>query len=509
MRPDPGPTGTADGERNKKTRCIEMKNWIFAMMALLMIGASFAGLSVDSYSLTKSTYRPGEPGVATITVSNPTGSERVTAISMTINSPAELIVTSAPKLADIDAGGSAIVSIPFQVKPGTKPGIYLVNVVFSGYRSSGSAGSSVTSVNTVSVPVTVVNEPELTLSVDTKILTGVDEVTLKVENEGGIANNLKIALAGDVTLYGADQLFVGTVSDEADAVLLLDSRDAQNGPVDLMIILDYVDGLGISHEQEATLRMTVRKENLDLRFGQEGQVVTRQEGTLTLTLENAGTESLEDVRLIFSNSSLRLKGSNELRFGDIAPGASASASAQVYPELEPGLNLVPSTLSYVEKNVEKTESRDVPITISSDADVGVYLEAKPLPLMIGGEHTVSVQISNLGSYAIDNVAVEFGSDALASLDISNEQYIGSLNNDDFSTVQFKVRVDAEEEGDYPVTLKVTYRDRSGQWESKTVTKSVSVHAQSANGFDPTIPLLLAIGAGAVWWFKLRKKPQKA
>jgi len=89
----------------------------------MLLGVTFAGISIDEYTVTKPVYKPGEPGVVTISVSNPTGSERVSSITMDINSPYEITVTSSPNLADIDSGGSAIVSIPFKVKDGTRPGI--------------------------------------------------------------------------------------------------------------------------------------------------------------------------------------------------------------------------------------------------------------------------------------------------------------------------------------------------------------------------------------------------
>ena len=44
-------------------------------------------------------------------------------------------------------------------------------------------------------------------------------------------------------------------------------------------------------------------------------------------------------------------------------------------------------------------------------------EAKPVPLVLNGQHTISVLVSNLGSYRIDNVDVSVSSPALSSLDI--------------------------------------------------------------------------------------------
>jgi len=60
-----------------------------------------------------------------------------------------------------------------------------------------------------------------------------------------------------------------------------------------------------------------------------------------------------------------------------------------------------------------------------------------------------------------------------------------------------------------VTITVKYRDRSGEWGSRTMTKTVSISAPSTNGFDMTLPLLLVAGGVAIWWFRFRKKKTQA
>ena len=155
--------------------------------------------------------------------------------------------------------------------------------------------------------------------------------------------------------------------------------------------------------------------------------------------------------------------------------------------------------------MQKDGNRQVPITITSDGDVAVYLEAKPLPLTLGGEHTISALVSNLGSYNIENVDVMIESPALRSRDISDTQYIGGLQNDDFSTVQFQMAVNATSDGTYPVDITVNYRDQSGEWKSRTITHSISVYGMQSSGDSP-LPLLfgVAVIAVAVWYFKFRK-----
>jgi hypothetical protein len=475
---------------------------------LLALGVAFAGLSVDAYTVSKSEFEPNEPGVATVTVSNPTGSERVTAITMSISNPPEIAVTSAPKLSDIDAGGSAIVSIPFRIKDDARPGIYLLSVVFSGYKQS--SGTQTTSVNTVSIPITVVDEPDLATSTSTQALTGIDDISLTVTNNGGLAKGLKVRTEGEVSLYGADQVYVGDLSGTKVLSMKLDSRGAENGPTDVVFVFEYEDELGMDKTSNSTVRMTVRNEKLDLKFEQTSELVTKKESTLTFTVRNNGAEPLRDVRISFPDDALRLKDSDEMKFGDIAAGQSATASATAFAELPPGVNPVAAEISYIEKDVQKGESRQIPVTITSDADVGVYLEAKPLPLTVGSEHTISVLVSNLGSYRIDNVDVSIESPAMRSMDISERQYIGSLQNDDFSTVQFLVAVNSTSAGAQPVQITVNYRDQSGEWKSKTISQNVNVYAPPASDASP-LPMLagIVVLATAVWFLFLRKKGQAA
>ncbi|MFH1684698.1 MAG: hypothetical protein ABH983_00170, partial [Candidatus Micrarchaeota archaeon] len=476
------------------------------LLVLLLFGASFAGLSIEEYKVTKDVFKPGEPGVATVTVSNPTGAERITSITLSVQSPSELIVTSAPKLADIDAGGTAIISIPFKVAANAKPGIYTIHAFFTGYKSTGAVGNAQVSVNGVSIPVTVVNEPELSYSMGTTLLTGFDDVVLTITNNGGTAKNVKLSMPGNVSIYGADQVYIGDIKDSATVDLLLDSRDVEDGATNVLLFLTYNDEIGIAHTDDASLRMTVRNEKLDVSFTQKTDLMTRSESILTLEVKNNGDETIQDVRLNFDDDSLRLKDVSEFQFGDLAPGESATASALVYTELEPGLNLIPSTVEWLKKDVLSEESRNIALNVNSDAEVAVFLEAKPIPLTIGQEHTVSVLVSNLGSFPIENVDVSLSSPALRSLDISDVQYIGGLQRDDFSTVQFLMEANATETGSYPVYINVNYRDSSGEWKSETIKKNITIYGAVQSEGDP-LPLigLIVIVVVGVWYFKFRKK----
>jgi len=483
------------------------------LILTLCMGLASAGLTVPSWTLSQESYGPGTNGIITLELANPlvtTADVRsVTGVTLEMTPPPEMTMGAKQFVGDIEAGGATKVSLPFAIKDDAKSAIYALEIKITGVADRpGGVGGFDTFSRRVIVPVTIVNEPILSFKTDKQLIGGIDQLALTAINNGGKADNVRVRIApgSPVSFYGTDEIFMQSVTKSAASNITLDSRSASDGPTDISFIIEYNDELGIKRTDDTTLRMTVRNEKLDISFTQMSDVITKKDGALVLSIKNDGNVELKDVRLSFTDSVLRLKDSGELKFGDLAPGASATASGAVFADLPPGVNLVKSQLSYVEKDVQKEEARDLPLTITSDADVGVYLEAKPLPLTIGSEHTISVLVSNLGSYRIDNVDVSIDSPALRSLDISDKQYIGALQSDDFSTVQFLMQANASSEGSYPVNIKIAYRDQSGQWKSKVVKQDVSVYNPPSAQANP-LPIIggFALIAIAVWYFVLRKR----
>jgi uncharacterized membrane protein len=492
-----------------------MKNMKILFVLLLVLGFAFSALSVSSYSTSASSFKPGSRGIISVVISNPTSSSAlVSGIEVDTTNPPEITTGNSQFIGDLEVGGSSTVSIPFTVTPNARSGIYTVQLDISGIsdRPGSISGGFEAFSRKVSIPITIVNAPIFTISTDNPTISDIETLNLSIVNNGGLATNVRISTpySDSPVLSVVDQVYVQSISSSSSVPITLDSRSINDGPTNVKFYIEYNDELGISHADNYSIRLAVKKQKLDVLFTQTSSILTRKESLLSLGIRNVGSVPLKDVRLVFTNSSIRLKDSNELKFGDVAPLSTAGVSNVALVDLPPGLNHVSATLSWVEKDVQKETTIDVPLTITSDADVGVYLEAKPSPLVAGSEHTVSVLVSNIGSYPIDNVEVSFASDSLTPFDISPNQYIGYLNADDFSTVQFKIRVKPLSEGQYPVNIKISYRDRSGEWKVKEISRDVFVTApkQSGNPVVEVILLLVVIAAG-VWYFKFRKKPERA
>ncbi|MBI5046537.1 hypothetical protein HZC07_02280 [Candidatus Micrarchaeota archaeon] len=485
-------------------------------VVMLLCSVSFAGLSVSNWTVSQKTYKPGANGVLTVDISNPLVSgvnvKTVDAVTADITTPPEITTQGQQFIGSVEPGGVNKISIPFKVISTAKNFIYQIVVQLSGTAQKDEGGIDSFS-RRVSIPVNVVNVPVITISTDKQVLNGIDSVGMIVKNEGGAATNIKVGFpqTSAIGFYGATQAYLPEIGGNKTALInvTLDSRAASDGPVTVPLIVSYDDDLGISYNDSYNLRATVKKEKVDLSFLQKSVIRTRNESTAVLAIKNNGNAILKEVQLSFKDASVRLRDSNQLSFGDIYPNQISETNATILANLPPGLNLVNVTLSWVEKDVQKEQEITFPLTLSSDSDVAVYLEAKPSPITAGGEHTLSVLVSNVGSYQIDNVQVTLASDSLKSLDISNQRYIGSLKNDDFSSVQFKIRANDVAEGSYPVNVNISYRDQSGQWITKSNVQMINIYkAESKNGNPLLIILPVALVAIGVWYFKFRKTPNK-
>lgn len=480
---------------------------ILLTLVLLFSSISFAGISINNYTVSKSTFEPGDPGVFTLSVTNPSGTGRVESLTLNLDVPNSVTLSNPPSLSDISSGGSTIVTIPFRVKSDAQSGIYLLDAEFIGYSIDSTTSVRNSVVNTVSLPISIVREPIITISSSSSVLEGIDDVSLVLDNSGGPAKNLRIKTSGNISLFGKNEIFFGDlINNRSTVAVTLDSRSSKDGPQDIIFDITYDDELGNSQSDQLTLRASVNKQKLNLIFDQESEIVVGKESSFKLTLRNTGPTILKNVRLVFDDSSeISLKERSELRFGDVASLSESSVTPIARINLAPGLNQVKAKVFWVEKDVEKEQDILVPLTVSSDAQIGVYLEGKPSPITIGTDHTISVQVSNLGSYSIESVDVTLDSPAFKILDISNSQFIGSLEKDDFSTVQFKVRTNPLSEGEYPINLKVNFRDGSGEWKTQTITRNLSLHAPVSSGpnYFGIILALIVIGS-LVWYFKFRK-----
>ncbi|MGC8924167.1 MAG: COG1361 S-layer family protein [Candidatus Micrarchaeia archaeon] len=481
---------------------------LLAMVGLLMYSV-FASFSVTDYSVSPAQIAPGEYGTLNLVIHNLETGSSVSGVVIEIRKPTQITMQESINVGYLAPTGSATMSIPFKVESGMKTGIYPIELDIYGKVPTSTGGTEIEHKKIIT-SLSVVNPPALQTSLDNNELSDVSQRMLVIKNNGGIAKNLYVDItSNEFGFLGKDVVYVDRVVDNVSLPIVIDAKSASEGPQKIQIKLSYEDELGNKYSSERSIPITVRKESGDFVFVQEGVVVTGKEDLLKLKVRNKG-DDVQNLRFSVEGSTVQLVGVSEYEIGGLKRGQEKEISIPIIASVEPGTRSVTLNLKWVEGGENKEGSKVIPIKVSSDADVGVYLEAKPTPLYMDTEHTISVTVSNLGSYNIEATTVQFSSDAFYLLSIQPEQYIGELGKDDFSSVQYKVKTKDVEEGTYNINILVKYRDASGEWKQKNVSLPVSISKKPVSkGPGAEIYIGMVVIAGAIaYWFFVRKKKAK-
>jgi hypothetical protein len=490
---------------------------MLAMLALAMVllsGMASAAISVGAYTVTPSTLKPGEEGAISFSISNVVASSASATTSQLENVQVffggtveglQFTSTSPFNVGTIDSGGTAQVSVAFRVLPTAKGGAITAPFYISQKDK--------TDLKTVNAIVHVVNPPVITLTSDHQTVLGTDEVNLTVKNNGGSASRLRISLAdgSNFSFIGTSQIYIGDLSGATTVAVPLDSRNVNEGVSSIPFVLTYQQEGGNETSETKYISVAVKKEKADVVFTQAEKMVTGRDNTLVLTVKNTG-RALANVEFYLEDTSIQAKENKQVKLGNLASGDEKRISMRVFVNAQPGVRSMQVRLKWTEDDVDKEETTYVPVVVNSDADAAIYIDAKPSPIIVGGDHTLSITVSNVGSYKIQNVEVTLqDSPDFEIFNAQRSQYIGGLESDDFSSVQYKIRVKALMPGQYPITVVVKYKDQSGVWVEKRQEISISVRSPSdilpANGNGSTAMLLaggVVVLAAGYWYFRMRK-----
>jgi len=490
------------------------KNFVALFAALLLLsGAVSAAISLSSYTVNPAQVKPGEQGSIAFSISNVLPSSATTTVSplegvqvfFAAAPGIEFTAQSPYMVGTIASGGSSVVTVPFKVLPTAKAGVATVSFYVREKDQ--------TDLKTMTAAIQVVNPPIITLSSDRQTIQGTDAINLTIRNDGGAAGRatLRIAEGSNFSFVGMTQIYIGDLSGTGAVVVPIDARNVVEGVTTIPFLLSYQQEGGITTNETKYLTMGVKKEKADVAFTQAEPIVTSQTGALSMKVRNNGKE-LKDFKIYLEDSYVKPTESKEVKLGDFFQGATREFSIPVFASAEPGVRTVSLRLRWVEGGVDKEEAVAVPIVVNSDAEAAIFLDAKPSPIVAGGDHTLSILVSNVGSYKIQNVEVTLqDSPAYEIFNAQRSQYIGGLESDDFSTVQYRVRMREVAPGNYPVEMSVRYKDQSGVWVSRNQSIDVYVRSKAdaapKNGGDATLPILVALAAaagGGYWYFKLRK-----
>ncbi|PIT84232.1 hypothetical protein COU37_04160 [Candidatus Micrarchaeota archaeon CG10_big_fil_rev_8_21_14_0_10_45_29] len=506
-----------------------------ALLPLMLLCAiTFADLSVSGISVLPDTVRPGASGVVSMTVTN-TDTDEIYSINAIASGTGDVRSDSITSLGGLKYGASNVLAAPFSVREDADAGIYSLNVRLTWTQGNGSRYKN------VQVPISVINPAIFSIQSINKTVytTGDFEIDMLIENGGGIAKSSRVSINSTQFLQtGQNPLMLGNIGtgDKLNFKMGLTLAPAvTSGTYSVPVAITYVDEAGEERNTEAKFRIDVKKKSarIALSIGDEIRFVPGHDFMMPVIISNGGDEWAYDVQAGVASPSainaisgatdlsaydniLTALGSTYGSVGDLSPGEAKQIILHVgVNDIKPGFYKQYFVIKGKDANGDSKADELFPVGLNVEglSDVSVFVSANPAPIMAGGEHTLSVLISNVGTSPIKALIVSAKGDDFVLQEAQDEQFIGGLVEDDFSTVQYKVKVANVPSGTYPLNVTMKFKDSY----NRDLEKSQVVYLKIKNLNDAQmgeagimavvilLVLLIAVVGGGYWYCVLNKK----
>ena len=245
--------------------------------------------------------------------------------------------------------------------------------------------------------------------------------------------------------------------------------------------------------------------------------------SMDLRLENLADGQVKNVQvnLDFGSDDLPLasKGSSQKNVVSIEPGETRNISytLDIDESAENGVYKLPIDITFEnEAGTQFNQSASTSVNIGGEPRLRAGLNSEE-PLRDGETREVTFRLVNQGYGSAEFVSLELEETDVVEVIGSNDEYIGSMDSDDFQTASFQVNVDAETESverdevDFPV--RINYSDSMGE---RAVTQNVSAELYTQEEIQryglgntgnplPLILIILVVLGGGVFYWRKRKK----
>jgi hypothetical protein len=503
------------------------KEALFAVLLALVAFVS-ADAQITSYSVLPTTLKPGVAGSVTITVYNPSATT-LTAVVIYQGGEQFTFTSNRVQLGDIGALGSTVITIPFTIKNDITPGIY--NLRLDAFWTEGSESH----IKTFSIPISVTNPPIFNFSFTSiKPITPGEKFTVHVQlrNEGGSISKISLTINSTSFFFdGVSQVNLGDLATGLNTSFelpIVANASLQSGVQSVPLTVIYQDPLG-SLQQTTIMISPVEVVKSSVDFILDAQAAKRpvspgDKTKLFINLTNTGNSNAQAAKISVSSASsyFTTLGSSEKYFESIAPnskeqmefeiGVSGAAPAGYYP--------LTITINYLNINGETQTpiQKQVGIEVGDAPQINITPSTNPAPLSAGGIYALSLQFSNTGNINIRALSVHISSDGFAVLS-SPDNYIGTLNLDDYSTVDYTIHAGSNlKPGVYPVHVTMLFRDAYNTEHQVThdvflevVSPDVAALTQKPAGMSLTsifIIVLVVCAVGYVVYTRYFKKKEK-
>lgn len=484
-----------------------MRNAMLLIAFIALAGAAFADVVPSQFTTSPSSLRPGVSGSLSFTLTN-TGNYSISGVDLYPNGYRMVFFSDKISVGSIGPGASTVVTVPFRVEDAAAAGVY--NIELSAYwvdpvggsaRKTFSVPATVTSAITFQISEIVFNETQIHSS---------DAFTVRatITNSAGSARNARLSTSSaNFPFAGSSEITLGDLAaGQATPVEIRFSAASGLAPglYTIPLTVTYQDELGAVqtaslsigpvtiYRSAAFFNIIARPAAVEILPGQRARV--------DVNITNVGDEAARfaKVALLSNTSTFISLDSSDKYVESILPGETKSVSFEVGVSTgtAPGFYPLLLTITYSDpRGAEQPQVRQVTgLEVAGVSALDVIASASPAPATAGKKHTLSLQVSNIGTFQLKSVRVSVAASGFDVL-VSPDAYVGTLNVDDYSTVTYQIYTHRDlQPGRQPFVATITYRDSDNV--ERSITKNVYIDVVSAE----TAAQATGINGGMDIWF---------
>ena len=496
---------------------------ITAMVLMLTIPLAHAGVQKDGYTVTPTTLKPGMAGTLNLILNNPSSTEFITGAYLDAKASNIFFVPST-KIGDLGALGTTNVALPFRISEEAAPGTAPVTLELT-YTSSIQGGSNYKS---FSIPITVsatnlIKISNIQSSKETIYPGDTFIIEASIENAGGSIKNgvLSYLASADYTFDGTTKIDIGNIGPSEKkriSIPILAGNGIDGGAYSIPFTLTYDDGVtaGLSETIYFGPISAISEYEKFSIFAQTQDATPGGSGTISIIIKNTGSSDLKSFKvtlpqdskfftpLDFTEKTIDSIKVGETKTMDFTVGIGTNIAAQVYS--------LPLSITYQTKSGADSVTKTVGVKIGGAPALSAYISSNPAVMTNDNRpYSISIQVSNTGNTAVRALTVKVASKELEILSPA-DSFVGTLNLDDYSTVQYDALVKkGVEPGKYNIDVSLSYKDSYNEphVEDKLVQfeifpGDIAAIAGKQNGSNPMVTIIIVLAVIVVGYFGYRR-----
>jgi hypothetical protein len=263
------------------------------------------------------------------------------------------------------------------------------------------------------------------------------------------------------------------------------------------------------------------------------EFVPGQSGSLTITLKNMADSVLKEIKTKLEVSTTNvlttsvattdypftpIGSTNEKTIGLLEAKESVDIEFNLVadPDAEANIYKVPLTIKYSDElGTNYTKNLIIGLIIGGEPDLAINLDDSTITSS-GAKGTVTIKFVNKGTNDVKFCYVKLRESDEYEILSPSEDYIGSIDSDDYETVDFDLYVSSKESEIF-LPLTVEYKDANNKEYTEEIKIPLKLYSSSeakkygvkkGNSAVGIIIILIIVGAGLFFYIRKKRKTKK-